>query len=264
MYMLNQDVKCIESAWKIVEDSGPLGRASVQVWHVAEVRSSPSWFQAPADQFLHVWMHCHHRSTRQDRTWFPFSGLWVPNHARLELDYCYGSICDSVTNCEAIEVPSPSTASWRDNHSMAGQCSFSHPKAQALLGARLCIIVTCFFDMPTTFRYHIPTHLISAIKGEIVAITMCCSSNYREDFTPVCTTELSMCQSLVEEFQRRSVRGSVHLIFDVQSQKRNQKFIWITLNYSRWTIFDDVWNIMFLTGWDAFCSGLCQGSANRT
>lgn len=146
---------------------------------------------------------------------------------------------------------------WLDNALLASQgASF----------ARGPIMHHCylFFDMPTTCRYHIPTHLISAIKGEIVAITMCCSSNYREDFTPVCTTELSMCQSLVEEFQRRSVRGSVHLMFDVQSQKRNQKFIWITLNYSRWTIFNDVWNTTFLTGWDAFCSGLCQGSANRT
>lgn len=134
---------------------------------------------------------------------------------------------------------------WLDNALLASQgASFARLHARSdqkpFSMARLCIIVTCFLICLTTCRYHIPTHLISAIKGEIVAITMCCSSNYREDFTPVCTTELSMCQSLVEEFQRRSVRGSVHLIFDVQSQKRNQKFIWITLKYSRWTIFNDV------------------------
>lgn len=120
---------------------------------------------------------------------------------------------------------------WLDNALLASQgASFTVARSEQtpFSMARLCINVTCFLICHAyycTCRYHIPTHLISAIKGEIVAITMCCSSNHREDFTPVCTTELSMCQSLVEEFQRRSVRGSVHLIFDAQSQKRNQKFI---------------------------------------
>ena len=171
----------------------------------------------------------------QDRTRFPFSGLWVPNHTRLLGILGCGSFVIFLDLCFR-------SYKWWSNrgtftfHSFLERQSqygwtmlFSHPKAQALLACMPDLSRTLqygpimhhrylLFDMP---RYHMTRHIIAAIEEGIDAITVCCSSNYWEDFTPVCTTEISMCHTLVEEFQRRSVRGSVHLMLKFKSNVRN-------------------------------------------
>ncbi len=208
----------------------------------------------------------------QDRTRFPFSGLWVPNHTRLlGILGCCGSFVIFLDGLCFRSYKWWSNRGTFTFHSFLERQSqygwtmlFSHPKAQALLACMPDLSRTLqygpimhhrylLFDMP---RYHITTHIIAAIEEGIDAITVCCSSNYWEDFTPVCTTEISMCHTLVEEFQRRSVRGSVHLMPKV---KRN----WTTLYGLFSMMMSEIlrsWLVGMPSAWDS--AG--KGSANRT